>query len=393
MLSDPSCGAWDTQLQQQEKFTVCISNNVREYGGGSTCLKELLANADDAKATKFTICLDQSQYQTDGLLSPGMAGLQGLALWVGNDAKFSSQDWRNYTLHVGRSAKANDIDTIGKFGKGGLTAYSLSDVIQVVSGDHMLVLDPHGTHLPNQLQSVFGNLVSTKDKNFVDIAKECPGQMEPFLAFTKQCSAVPDLAHRRQYPGTLFRLSLRSPQAAQRSEISQESFTADQFLQTLHAFIEATPDLLLFTRHVKAVSIYSKQTRDAPCKLLHESTASMSNMSSSAGCQLQQVTVHVQSAGNPMTTKVWVKSTCSATYRPQGNVAVLLQDSSVSTGNTLPKVVGKVYSVMALPLQSTNLPVHINGAFCMSSDRRTLWTGEGDRGQVLTQICCDDKPE
>ena len=153
MPSDRSCGAWDTQLQQQEKFTVCISNNVREYGGGSTCLKELLANADDAKATKFTICLDQSQYQTDGLLSPGMAGLQGLALWVGNDAKFSSQDWRNYTLHVGRSAKANDNDTIGKFGKGGLTAYSLSDVIQVVSGDHMLVLDPHGTHLPNQLQS------------------------------------------------------------------------------------------------------------------------------------------------------------------------------------------------------------------------------------------------
>lgn len=388
MPSNPSCGAWDTQLQQQERFTVCISNNVREYGGGSTCLKELLANADDAKATNFTICLDQSQYQTDGLLSPGMAGLQGLALWVGNDAKFSSPDWRNYTLHVGKSAKANDSDTIGKFGKGGLTAHSLTDVIQVVSGDHMLVLDPHGTHLPNQLQSVFGNLVNTRDKSFVDVAKEYAGLLQPFLSFTKQCSAVPDLAHRRHYPGTLFRLSLRSPQAAQRSEISQESFTAGHFMHTLQAFIEVAPDLLLFARHVKAVSVYSKQTRDldAPCKLLHESTASMSNMSSSAGCQLQQVTVHMQSAGNPMTTKVWVKSASSATDRPQGNVAVLLQDSSVSTGNTLPEVVGKVYSVMALPLQSTKLPVHINGAFCMSSDRRTLWTGEGDRGQVLTLL-------
>ena len=198
---------------------------------------------------------------------------------------------------------------------------------------------------------------------------------------------MPDLAHRCHHPGTIFRLSLRSPQAAQCSEISQESFTADHFMQTLQEFIEVAPALLLFTRHVKAVSVYIKQTSDGPCKLLHESTFRMSNLSSSAGCQLQQVTVHKQSAHNPVTTKVWVKSAHSATDRSQGNVAVLLQDSSVSTGNTLPEVVGKVYSVMALPLQSTNLLVHINGAFCMSSDRRTLWTGEGDRGQVLALLC------
>ena len=223
-------GAWSTQLQQQEKFTVCISNNVREYGGGSTCLKELLANADDAKATTFTVCLDTSQYRTDGLLHHGMAGLQGLALWVGNNAKFSSQDWRNYTLNVGKSAKANDSETIGRFGKGALTAYSLSDVIQVISGDDMLVLEPHGTHLPDQLQSIFGNLVSRKDDRFVDVAKECPGQLHPFQSFTNKCSDVPSFDIRRHYPGTLFRLALRTQPAALRSEISSDSFTKDQIL-------------------------------------------------------------------------------------------------------------------------------------------------------------------
>ena len=105
-------------------------------------MKELLANADDSKATNVTICLDGSGYNTDGLLDDGMATLQGLALWVYNNAKFSEQDWQNYTQSVGESAKAGDSGTIGKFGKGGLTAYSLSDVIQVVSGDHMLILDP-----------------------------------------------------------------------------------------------------------------------------------------------------------------------------------------------------------------------------------------------------------
>ncbi len=391
--SAPVYGAWSTQLQQQERFTVCISNNAREYGGGSACLKELLANADDAKATSFTICLDASQYRTDGLLHHGMAGLQGLALWVGNNAEFSSQDWRNYTLNVGKSAKANDSATTTRFGKGALTAYSLSDVIQVISGDDLLMLDPHGTHLPAQLQSVFGNLVNRKDDRFVDVAKECPGHLHSFQSFTNKCADVPSFGIRRHYPGTLFRLSLRSQEAALRSEISSESYTKDKFLQTLHTFIQAAPDLLLFTRHVKAISVYLKHSADCACEVLHECRASSSSISSLVSCQLQKVTVRILSAdrGSPtnpgMTTKVWVKSTHIAIGRSEGNVAVLLQDDSAPGGNTLPKVVGKVYSIMALPLQNTNLPVHINGAFSMSADRRTLWAGEGDRGQVRTPLC------
>ena len=381
-------GAWSTQLQQQERFTVCISNNVRDYGGRSACLKELLANADDAKATRFTICLDASQYQTDGLLHHGMAGLQGLALWVGNNAEFSSQDWRNYTLNVGKGAKANDSATIGRFGKGALTAYSLSDVIQVISGDNMLMLDPHGTHLPAQLQSMFGNLVSCKDNRFVDVAKECPGQLHPFESFTNKCADVPSSGIRRHYPGSLFRLSLRSQQAALRSKISSESYTKDKFLQALHTFIQAAPDLLLFTRHVKAISVYLKHTADGSCEVLHECRASSSSISSLVNCQLQKVTIRILSAGrvspasDGMTTKVWVKSTHVAIGTSEGNVAVLLHDDSAPGGNTLPKVVGKLYSIMALPLQNTNLPVHISGAFSMSADRRILWAGEGDRGQV-----------
>ncbi len=286
----------------------CVhQQNVREYGGGGACLKELLANADDAKATSFTICLNASQYRTDGLLHHGMAGLQGLALWVGNNAEFSSQDWRNCTLNVGKSAKANGSPTIGRFGKGALTAYSLSDVIQVISGDDMLMLDPHGTHLPAQLQSMFGNLVSPKYNRFVDVAKECPGHLHPFQSFTNKCADVPSFGIRRHYPGTLFRLPLHSQQTALRSEISSESYTKDKFLQTLHIFIQAAPDLLLFTRHVKAISLH---TADGACEVLHECRASSSSISSLVNCQLQKVTIRIISAdrvspASPgMTTKV-----------------------------------------------------------------------------------------
>ncbi len=39
---------------------------------------------------------------------------------------------------------------------------------------------------------------------------------------------------------------------------------------------------------------------------------------------------------------------------------------------------------MPLPFGVTALPVHVNGAFWVQSDRRKLWSGEGDRGKVST---------
>ncbi|KAL3132912.1 hypothetical protein ABBQ38_006826 [Trebouxia sp. C0009 RCD-2024] len=375
---------WDTRLQQRKKFTVCIKNNVREYGGGSTCLKELLANADDAKANHLTVCLDKSQYPAEHLLHDGMQGLQGPALWVCNNAKFSDQDWQNYTLSVGDSAKANDTETIGKFGKGALTAYSLTDVIQILSGDSLLILDPHCTHLHDQLPSVFGNVVNKRDKHFVDIYAENPDQLSPFLSFTKTCSTVPTLSAGKHYPGTLFRLALRTETAAQRSEISKESLSPDQIAQALHDFVQAAPDLLLFTRHVKGISVWTKSSQRRVCLLMHECSASMSNMSSPMpGCKLQKaiVSIHHPDESDSKTKRVWLKTTTHSVKGQSGDVALLMHDDAGVSGQCWPEIVGKVYSTMALPLAPTSLPVHINGDFRMSSDRRTLWAGEGDRGQ------------
>ena len=366
---------WDTQLQQREKFTVRIKNNIREYGGGSTCLKELLANADDAKASHFTVCLDKSQYPTDQLLNNSMRDLQGPALWVCNNAKFSTKDWHNYTLSVGESAKANDSTKIGKFGLGALTAYSLTDVIQIISGDSLLILDPHGTHLHDQLPSVFGNMVNRTDEHFVDVAAD---QLDPFLSFTEQCPSVPTFSAGKHYPGSLFRLALRTPAAARHNEISNESLSPDKIAQTLQDFVQAAPDLLLFTRHVNSISVFVKDSKDSKCTLMHECTASMSSITSTvSSCQVQKATITCQYGSGPHRHSIWHKA--SHTVNSQsGDVAVLIREGGID----LPKVLGKVYSTVALPLAPTSLPVHINGDFRLSSDRRTLWAGEGDRGQV-----------
>lgn len=282
-----------------------------------------------------------------------------------------------------------DSDTIGKFGKGALTVYSLTDVIQILSADNLLVLDPHGTHLPDQLPSVYGNLVNRRDEHYVNVAADSPDQLQPFLSFTKHCSAVPTLGIGKHYPGTLFRLALRTQAAAQHSEISKESLSPDQIGQTLEDFAQAAPDLLLFTRHVKSISVFVKDSKDSQCTLMHQCTASMSNNTSTMPhCKLQKVTISIQdeySGPGCTSKKIWHKATHSIKGQ-SGDVAILVKDDATEAGTLLPPVGGKVYSTMALPLASTSLPVHLNGDFRMSSDRRTLWAGEGDRGQVYFNL-------
>ena len=132
--------------------------------------------------------------------------------------------------------------------------------------------------------------MSPQDEHFVDVSHDCPGQLEPFLAFTQQCPSVPTLAIKGYYPGTLFRLPLRTGAAAQASMIS--SFTAEQFVSTLHTFLQAAPDLLLFTRHVKRISVYMKEDVQTPCTLLHECAATTSSLPSAIQtCQLQQLSL------------------------------------------------------------------------------------------------------
>ncbi len=376
----------NTRLVQQEAFTVCIKNNVREYGGGDICLKEHLTNADDAKATHFVVCLDKTQYSSNRLLSLGMKALQGPALIIGNDAEFrmsesnddGRDDWINYTGKVGDSSKANDPDTADKFGKGALTAYSVSDVIQVLSGKQLLVLDPHGTHLPEGLLSWSCNPVEARHKHFLNLAAEAPDQLEPFINFSKSNAAVPLWDGRSHYAGTLFRLALRTEAAAASSQISNETIKTDMFAKTLEEFAAAAPDLLLFLRHIRKISVYVKEPGQADAILKHQSIARTVSTAATS-CQEQQLAVSIQHANGQMTSKLWLKIINLA--RNGDGVAALLEDEQTK-GEKMPLIAGKVYSTMALPLENTGLPVHINGAFFVSSDRRNLWEGEGDDGKV-----------
>ncbi|MGO8647483.1 sacsin N-terminal ATP-binding-like domain-containing protein [Rhizobium ruizarguesonis] len=102
-----------------------IKSNLQErYGSGYPILKELLQNADDARALRF---------QLDSL--PGWPSacnplLRGPGLLVANDGFFRKEDEDGITS-FGESSKATDSAAIGKFGFGQKAVFHLCDAFLV----------------------------------------------------------------------------------------------------------------------------------------------------------------------------------------------------------------------------------------------------------------------
>ncbi len=157
----------------------------------------------------------------------------------------------------------------------------------------------------------------------------------------------------------------------------------------LEKFSYEAPDMLLFTRSVKTISVFVKEAADSQAVLLHECKAACEDMPGSAGTGQnlsQLVTVRIQHDTGPVfSKKVWAVTTNAASAGGTDGVAAALHSGpAVATAKqySLPAINGRVYATMPLPFGVTALPVHVNGAFWVQSDRRKLWSGEGDRGKV-----------
>ena len=107
-----------------------IKSNLQDrYHAGYPILKELLQNADDAKARRFRI---------DAL--PGWPGatnpiLRGPGLLIVNDGIFREKDERDI-VSFGESGKATDSAAIGKFGIGQKAVFHLCDAFVVYAHGH-----------------------------------------------------------------------------------------------------------------------------------------------------------------------------------------------------------------------------------------------------------------
>lgn len=97
-----------------EPLTTRIRSILEQYPDGTQVLKELIQNADDARADRVCFVLDKNEYPKEKLYFPETKEFQGPALYAYNSSVFGEKDFESLQK-LGNSTKAEDITKTGKF--------------------------------------------------------------------------------------------------------------------------------------------------------------------------------------------------------------------------------------------------------------------------------------
>lgn len=407
---------------QKEPLTTTIANELESYADGFTIPKELLQNADDAKAKRIGFLYDERENKDlrAKLFDKGMAECQGQALWVYNDAMFQQKDFVNI-LNIGGKTKLMDNDTIGKFGLGFSSVYNITDVPSFISGDTLVVLDPHLNHLGDAVQKNEPGVRVKITKNILTIYKN---QFKPFEGIFG-CKLDTDDDGNFSFKGTLFRFPLRTYTQASRSKIKSTEYRKREMIELLHKLISGAANLLLFTQNVTELVVYHLDGKSCNPELdqqllykvaksnvgsedepflqtvvarnhLHEVSKQISRIQKIdiqfyLTDKIQLLSTHLKPATGKQS---WIiswdtgKTSFDLEKRLRKNGAVTIGSVAIPVDSQgkilqLSKVPEGFYSVSHLfcflPLpQQTSLPLHINGCLMTARDRRCIVTYNED---------------
>ena len=88
----------------QHSPITTILRQICESYPESSCLRELLQNADDARASEIEYVLDTGAYDDSPLIHPGLQAYHGPALLVKNNQVFADADFASLAS-IGNSRK------------------------------------------------------------------------------------------------------------------------------------------------------------------------------------------------------------------------------------------------------------------------------------------------
>ena len=115
---------------QRVDLTRRIREVLANYPEGTTALRELIQNADDAGAARVRLCLDRRSHGTASLLAPALAQWQGPALLAYNDAVFTDEDFASIS-RIGDSRKVAQTWKTGRFGYASLSHYHVRACLEL----------------------------------------------------------------------------------------------------------------------------------------------------------------------------------------------------------------------------------------------------------------------
>lgn len=258
-MSIESCG-------QHEEITDRIRTLLDGYKDGISIFKEAIQNADDAGATVVKFCYDKRTNDKwknpNQLLDSGLVGAQGPAILIYNDATFTDADFVNVT-RLGAGTKKDSKETIGKFGLGLNTFYNVTDLLTILSRNTMILFDPNIKFLKERIKNVYQpgiriNLNSLKNQDL----KYYSDQFMPF----QNIFGCNMFENNFNYPGTLFRLPLRT----ESSKISTKIYNDEEVSSSIEILLRNADSLLLFTQSVKKLEFYviNEETEQVNLKLI-----------------------------------------------------------------------------------------------------------------------------
>ncbi|WAR11117.1 SACS-like protein [Mya arenaria] len=394
---------------QNERLTTRLNRLLKEdYVDGLSVPKELIQNADDAGATEISFLYDERDHigYRKRLISKEMSECQGASLFVYNNTTFSEDDFKNIT-RINEGTKQHDTSTIGKFGLGFCSVYNVTDVPSLVSGQNMVIFDPHERYLDEKNPKRGIKLPLSKRT----LVKRHVDQFMPFEGLFG-CSIVGDSF--TPFEGTLFRLQLRTAVQADKSEISKKVYNKDEVFGLLKMLRKHAGDLLLFSQNVTTIRIFHlrkdyvssddvKPVFEMNKSIIGDTSSLKDRFSVLKLCsQTHQTVEHVQVVS--LVTQVSSSELFEASTTDNNDTRFVIswykcpEDTLKCTDETaipvsaiaIPDIYsdkgvhrslseighgfyneGHLFCFMPLPV-ITNLPFHINGFFSVTQNRRGL---------------------
>ena len=366
---------------QHENLTDRLKNILKAYPADVGILKELLQNADDAKANEIHFVFDPRTHGSKHVFSAEWKDLQGPAICVYNDKPFSKEDIEGIQK-LGIGSKVDDPMKTGQYGIGFNAVYHLTDCPYFISDDEVIcVSDPHTAYVPGADERNPGRLFSQLHQRFRRNYKDF---MSGFLE---------DLFNLKG--GTMFRFPLRGNGELQ-SKISTTQWDGRKVKELFDLFRRSAKDMLLFLNNVTKISVSEikngkLETYSVTCEVSDKGKRAefFEKIRVYSKVPTQQIPWHeihyvMKLSDTNNVKKDWLVTQSlgyvnheNISEIPNGSRLGLLPRAGIATllasGETQRSPFRhSVFCVLPLPV-STKFPAHINGHFALDSARRNLW--------------------
>ncbi|EGC35674.1 hypothetical protein DICPUDRAFT_97831 [Dictyostelium purpureum] len=373
---------------QNEELVPRLQSLIKDYGVQSF-FNEMIQNASDANATEVKIFMDQNGDKSEYIKDvPDIDNYLSNSLVIYNNSIFTDQDIENIQ-RISSSYKKQDESKIGFNGLGINSAYNFSNVITILSGKYLMILDPFVRHIPESIKKSTGAKLEIK-KHF-NVKKD---YFKPFLNYKKLFNIDFD---QGEFKGTIIRLPLKKNPDKNRN-IKNVEYNTQSILELFSNFNQnKLHNCMLFTKINEIEIGYLTNKYESLYKTTKQSVKSLIQRETHKLLDVipMDITEHTYEVINKKEkeTNIFIVGSTSVfennedflnnlpidnkirkfltmyteeKRKPYGGIAFEISDVDGSF------IKQKSKSFCYLPFKDSDLPIHVNGFFSMTTARDIL---------------------